>query len=67
VSGALTIDLHDKPDEVVEVPVWYPLHVEIDTGRFGGDLWWPDHVDLLIPDSQSLEGVKMPLERLFPP
>src|ERR1017187_9712691 len=66
MSGALTIRLHDNPDEVIEIPVGHPLHVEKDTGRFPRDLWCPDDIDLLVTNSQSLEGTKMPLEWLAP-
>ena len=52
--------------DVIEISVGYPLHVEVNTGRFGGDFWCPDNKDLLIPHCQSLEGKEMPLEWLAP-
>ena len=65
VSGALTFVLNDNPDKVIEIPVGHTLHVEKDTGRLGGDLWCPDYIDLLVTNSQSLEGMKMLLRGLL--
>jgi hypothetical protein len=55
LSRALAVVLHDDPDEVIEVTIGHPLHVEIETSCLGGDLWCPDDIDLLVTNSQSLE------------